>query len=788
MSRAIKCLKLRSFRGATQPMEIEFDTAMPLVVLFGESGCGKSSLVDAIDFVVNRTFGSLVHRSVDGPRHPFLASIGQNPADIEVEVETEGGGSRAAKLVNRQVSVSGTGDMPIVRVLRRAEIPDIVEATPAERYKALGRFIDVSEYESCENKLRDAHRTSAGSLDRAAARVEQASNALENYWLAEGAPEEDARVWAKAKASEDIADLTQQKTSLKAVLDAMAVVSNRRRQYAKAVKKKRSADRTLARVQHDLSKAPAVQGADAVGLVELLQKASALVGDGAAISECPLCLQQVEGQALRESIVDRLGTLDEYVQLASRRESAQRQAALSESSTSEARSSLRDSFQSLVEASVSALRELDRDSQAKLDVIRAALETDEETLQVSTIRDGRTLCRNLAPLSSSLSIVSADLEKHNAISLQYDELLNTEKAAARHEEVTQHLKRALEVVEKTRKDFVESVLNSIGEECKALYARIHPEEDLGSPHLSMHEDRRGSVKLGGVFGNESDVPPQGYYSESHLDTLGFCVWLAISKRGAPEHTVLLIDDVFTSVDAQHLSRIVCLISDVAEEFAQVIVTTHYRNWRNRYRLAHAPGLKAQLLELHRWTLARGITLSSTKLAVEELEAMVDTEPLRRQAVASQAGILLEALLDYLTLLYRRRLPRTQEGEWTLGELLSACRKLAGNLSIERDETPSSDDTSEEAEEASDAELEQIIAPFYEEMGQLWFVRNQVGCHFNLAGGEISDEDVRAFGKATIALVRAIACKECGHIPSRRKGDHFACACNKTRMKPLEYTG
>ena len=80
---------------------------------------------------------------------------------------------------------------------------------------------------------------------------------------------------------------------------------------------------------------------------------------------------------------------------------------------------------------------------------------------------------------------------------------------------------------------------------------------------------------------------------------------------------------------------------------------------------------------------------------------------------------------------------------------------------------------------------QIVAPFYEDTGQLSFVRNQVGCHFNLAGGGVSDNDVCAFGKAASAMVAAIVCKECGQIPTTRKGDHFACTCGKTRMRPLE---
>jgi hypothetical protein len=348
----------------------------------------------------------------------------------------------------------------------------------------------------------------------------------------------------------------------------------------------------------------------------------------------------------------------------------------------------------------------------------------------------------------------------------------------------------LAVVEDARKAYVDEVLASIGDECRHLYARIHPDEGLGSPNLCMAGEQRRSVDLTAEFEGEKGVPPQGYFSESHLDTLGFCVWLALARREDLKSTVLVLDDIFTSVDAQHLSRLIPLISDVAREFAQVIVTTHYRNWRDRYRLGQAPGMQAQLLELHRWTLERGVSLSSTKLAVEELETKLAAQPLDRQAVASQAGILLEAVLDYLALLYRRRLPRSNDGEWTLGELLDASRKLVKVLTIERDVSGSPTATGPDGKQAKAAvqAVGDVVAPFYQEAGQLSFIRNEVGCHFNVAGAEVSDIDVHAFGTATAAFVRGLECGHCGEIPSRRKGDHFACGCGKTKMKPLECTG
>jgi DNA repair exonuclease SbcCD ATPase subunit len=46
----MKLLKLgiRSFRGATQPVVIDFDTDKKITMIFGENGNGKSTIADAI--------------------------------------------------------------------------------------------------------------------------------------------------------------------------------------------------------------------------------------------------------------------------------------------------------------------------------------------------------------------------------------------------------------------------------------------------------------------------------------------------------------------------------------------------------------------------------------------------------------------------------------------------------------------------------------------------------------------------------------------------------------------
>lgn len=72
---SLKKLKIVSFRGASQPLELAFDPNKPVILIFGENGTGKSTIIDALDFVLNGQPGSLDDRASISKRTICLASM-----------------------------------------------------------------------------------------------------------------------------------------------------------------------------------------------------------------------------------------------------------------------------------------------------------------------------------------------------------------------------------------------------------------------------------------------------------------------------------------------------------------------------------------------------------------------------------------------------------------------------------------------------------------------------------------------------------------------------------------
>jgi hypothetical protein len=335
----------------------------------------------------------------------------------------------------------------------------------------------------------------------------------------------------------------------------------------------------------------------------------------------------------------------------------------------------------------------------------------------------------------------------------------------------------LAIVASERKAHVEKVLGVIAATVDDLYNRIHPQENLGQLKMTLNPKTAGSLELSGAFGSETEIPPAAYYSDSHLDTLGLCVYLALARHKGVDAFIVL-DDVLTSVDDAHQERIVQLLHEEAAHFGQVILTTHLRSWRDRYRRGEVATNDVHLLELHAgWSPTRGLQLSKTRLSTEELSYYLAQAPLDRQVVASKAGVLLESLLDWLALRYELRLPRRADPRYALGDLLNAIGgPLRKVLKVER------------VDAAGVVQATLPLQPLLDDLSAMTWIRNQVGAHYNPDGEAVPDGDVRRLAETTLALADALACPTCGALPSKLKaGSYWACGgkCGQTHLHPLK---
>jgi energy-coupling factor transporter ATP-binding protein EcfA2 len=779
----IEKITLRHFRGATKETELPLDADMPIVMIFGENGTGKSTILDAIDMVCNKSIGSIGERSsINAKLH--LPALGRAANDVEVSV-TYDGETWTGTLSGKNIVVKGSEPRPTAHILRRSQLLRLVEAAPSERYNELKSFIDVGGVESGEQALKNAERTASNRL-KELIRLKQADeDALQELWEAEGrpgAPHGTASDWATEKAAADTAATRRIVDDARQLIEQLDAAQAAREAYRQARSRLSDSEARLNSLQRAARGGQAEGAGSGLRLINLLRQAQAYIAPPHAEDECPVCRRPDDIEKLRGEIAERLAAMTELDALNNDMSAARKARETAEAACGECRAKLLGAVRAL--ARTAEQSRLPPIADLRVDWVKYGpllSSPDAGSGQEGELRQAESLSDELSAARAALVKVKEhaqkDVHQFNAIKGHCERIREGHREIVELNEVQERLKEALGVVRAARIAFTQEVLDEVKEECCRLYERIHPDEPLGLMRFRLDEKHKGSLYQDASFQGYVDVPPQAYFSESHLDTLGFCLFLAISKLSCQGDSIIILDDVFTSVDARHLFRIADLLIEESECFNQIIISTHNRHWFDRHRFNQLPEGRACLVELdHRWTHEHGISVQKGRLVADELADKLREPRFDRQGVAGLAGVLLESVLDHLTLVYRCGMPRTQSGEYTLGELSDGVKKYAKDLEVRRKKRD------EKGALKKPEEAERIpLKPMLEAVGKLKTIRNQVGAHFNSSGAEISSDEVEQMGRQAVALVSALACPRCGEMPRKDVDTHLRCTCGDTQM-------
>jgi energy-coupling factor transporter ATP-binding protein EcfA2 len=599
----IERIALRYFRGATRPVELAFDGDGSLLLIYGENGAGKSTLVDAIDLVCNRSAGSVADRPSASARQ-HLATLGHTPGELAVEL-TCGGQTWSGVWEGRGIVVDGPGPPPVAYVLRRRQLLRLIEALPAERYKELQRFIDVSGVERAEEALKDAARGAQARFEAANRRQEAALAALAELWEAEGRPDEvggSALAWARERAEADL-EVTRQLARdldwLGGCIDAAAAARE-----AFHAARDEAAQRAAARDR--LAAAGEQDGVGEAGAVLAMLHQVEAVLDAGDPAGCPVCRQEIDLPRLRAEVGRRIAALAETEAAARALGAAQTAATAAAAIAARARDQFLQAGRTLAtEARASTLE----------GVIRMGIPWDEYPLlpgaaSEAALAQAESLLERFTRVREGIrkrrARAEADLGQYHAVRQHWERVTTAADAIAADRHLHGRLARAHQLVRAQRVAFTQALLDRVAAECNRRYRALHPDEPLGLSGFRLDANRRASLLQEAYFLGEADLSPQAYFSESHLDTLGFVLFLTLARLYSGGDAILVLDDVFTSVDAAHTDRLLDLLAAESRCFRQVVVTTHSRSWWEG-ALAHpalAPG--AEPVQLLPWSPDTGI--------------------------------------------------------------------------------------------------------------------------------------------------------------------------------------
>jgi len=748
------------------PFSLPFEKGKKLTVIYGENGTGKSTICDAFDLLGNGRVGSLENRGI-GRTSRYWPALNRAPAEIAVTLEATGGSSQAA-VRGGKVVVDPESGRPSALVLRRRQILSLVEAEAGKRYDAIRRFVDVSSVEASEGALRDLIRDLKSRLELALARVQENEAAVRQLWETAGRPTNDPLSWAGAEARRDAGDLGTEADRLAGIREALARLRDLPLQIDGATQHLRLTEQALTAARERHAREVSGLAESAEDLLGILQAAQALLTKQPSPAVCPLCQGPEHVAELKLRTDERLAAL------AALRE-AREQLGSAESEVRSAREAL-DFWTGLV-----------GEKAAEFERARAAIAG----------LPGIALPSSPAPADLASLVVwleaAADLEqgwaeleqgRRSAATLRNVLLRAFEtwrENYAQQDELARlipRLEAILEVVVDERKRFTDEKLSAIAVEVGRLYEQVHPGEGLNQIALALDPKKRASLELGASFAGVS-AAPQAYFSDSHLDTLGLCVFLALAGLDAPEKTILVLDDVLASVDEPHVERLIRMLYVEVTRFRHCVITTHYRPWKEKLRWGWLKDGQCQFVELTKWSPTEGLSLAGSVSEVEKLRTLL-REPLPDpQLVAGKAGVVLEAALDFLTQRYECRVPRRPGGLFSLGDLLQAFGpKLREALRVEV--------RLEGDGEAAEASYRSVpLGPLLAELERIAQARNVFGCHFREISFHLLEGDAIAFGGHVLALMDALTDGEVGWPANDKSGSYWATSGETRRLHPLK---
>lgn len=765
---SLTSLLIENLRGAVAPFTLAFEKGRKLTIVYGENGTGKSTISDAFDLLGNGNVGSLEKRGVGGATRSYWPSVGKTHSDVKVALATSAG-TCALSLSKTGVVVDDQQLKPQAAVLRRSQILNLIAAQPAERYKEISKFVDVSGVETSEAALRKLIGDKNRDYETATTRLGANRTTIENFWNQASSPAPDAFSWAKVEVQKDQQALDQRKTGIDGLISCWDKIVPHPTKWNELFGQKKVADEALANARATLEAITSETADDYLEVLDILKAAQQHFSNRPHPTVCPLCESGEKAEGLVAEVNRRIESQGLHTKL-----DAARKSVSDHEAAAQKESQRLDDFLKSAENDFSSLKSCCESGKELATLSLPAFPAPSEPEKWAD-----WINENQGNRDSWQQAADACVDSKKFVETLRRSLTDYEESDAAARDLAAVLPRLgeiLKVVESERKKYTDVILADISTRVSELYEAIHCGEGLQKIVLALDAAKRGSLDIATEFAGKQDAPPQAYFSDSHLDTLGLCVFLALAEREVPEQKILVLDDVLGSVDEPHVERVIGLIYEISQKFQHAIVTTHYRPWREKFRWGILkPDQVCQFVELKHWSLGDGMALTGSTPEIARLKALLTADDPDVQAITGKAGVILEAILDFLTLKYGCAVPRKPGNTYVLNDLLSAVHgPLLTALSADLVDVDSTG-----AETVTSVSVKKIL----DDIKAIAQARNVLGAHFNALAFDLYPDDGIRFARLVEQLADALICPNHGW-PTKDTGSHWKNGGNTRRLHPL----
>ncbi len=320
--------------------------------------------------------------------------------------------------------------------------------------------------------------------------------------------------------------------------------------------------------------------------------------------------------------------------------------------------------------------------------------------------------------------------------------------------------------EQARDETLLNLYTSIETRFTELYRAIHREDE------STFE---GSLKPSGAaltlevdFYGRGSHPPHALHSEGHQDTMGLCLYLALSERLIGSTIGMTIfDDAVMSVDADHRRHVCEMLKEFFND-RQFIITTHERLWSRQLQTT-SMAKKKNVIRFSGWSVDTGPVLEVEKDFWSTIERDLGNGdvPAAAHRLRRNAEAFFEGICEQL----QGKVIFRADGRYSLGDYAPAAVSAYRKLLKRATQAARSWERNTELEHLRelDSVASQVIA-----LSQVEQPAINEAVHFN-RWSEMRKPDFEPVASAWADLMTLFQCSSCnGTIYI--KGDSVRCAC------------
>ena len=633
-------LEISNIRGIRH---FEHDFQGKNAVFLGANGTGKSSVLDAMDFLLTGNISRLEGEGTGNitlKKHGIHQNNVNQPTQGYVKATVRLNGHAQPFFIERYISDSDTlvcleGESRLFdelkrlasqgqHMLTRRQMLKFITVKPKDRADLIESLMNLEEIEATRANLVSVHNVLKNNLDKANEALEFSKNnvatilGLDRYHSSIMLRTiNDCREKLGATLLENVSAKTIRKDISFRVPSAeghvnpallIEYVGNILRFIDKPnVKQVFELDQSLRRKLDHLSRDPALRRS--FSQQKLLQLGLTLVDD----DFCPLCDRPWSQEDLKAHLEGKISQAAIAKQLHAdigRLEHDLRE------HINDILSNLQQILSAVYFLSDDQLLEFRR-WESQLKAFRDALQTRVDTypiddtptdqiMQLFAVRSVKDTVQGV--LASLQNYVKKDSSDDNPESVAFARLAQAETALAQLEKFTDryehcnnaHIRSASlsKSFLDARKTVIGKLYDGLSDDFASLYRRLHEDEPSFSAKI---QPRNAGLSLDVEFYDRGLYPPNALHSEGHQDSMGLCLFLVLSERlSGNDLQVMLLDDVIMSADAGHRKQLARILANDFEE-RQIILTTHDKVWLKQLESeSFASG--SNVVEMQRWTI------------------------------------------------------------------------------------------------------------------------------------------------------------------------------------------